>query len=302
MQVASVVVVGSVNMDLVFRSERLPAPGETLLGHGFATHPGGKGANQAVAIARLGGPVEFVGAVGADAFGRDLRAGLEGAGVGTRLLRTVEGQASGTAGILVDDAGMNSIVVAPGANGTVSADQVREACRGAEVVLAQLEIPLDAVGAIDVPKFILNPAPARDLPDSVLARCFALTPNETEAGILTGITPTDDASCLAAGNLLLDRGVQNVIVTLGARGCYWVSASGGRPFAPLAVQAVDTTAAGDAFNGALAWFVASGWELEKAILWANAVGALSTTKAGAQESMPDFGMVQTLVSEQAGFD
>jgi ribokinase len=295
MRAASVVVVGSVNMDLVFRSERLPKPGETLLGHGFTTHPGGKGANQAVAIARLGGVVEFVGAVGDDAFGVALRAGLVAAGVGVGALRTVEAESSGTAGILVDDAGMNSIVVAPGANGRVSAEQVREACQGADVVLAQLEIPLEAVAAIDVPKFILNPAPARPLPDDLLARCFALTPNETEAGILTGITPTDDASALASGRRLLEKGVENVIITLGARGCYWVSARGGRHFPPLAVQAVDTTAAGDAFNGALAWFVASGWEFEKAITWANAVGALSTTRRGAQESMPEFGAVQARV-------
>lgn len=278
----SVLVVGSANMDLVFRTARMPQPGETLLGGQFATHPGGKGANQAVAIGRLGGAVRFVGRVGRDGFGESLRHSLVEAGVSVEHLRVSEAP-TGTAGIFVDDAGQNMIVVAPGANGEVTPEDVFAAMQTpADVVLAQLEIPLAAVAAAaSAERFILNPAPACPLPDGVLARCFALTPNESELAALTG-----GADLSAGCARLLDLGVENVIVTLGERGSYWASRAGGRSFAAPVIQPVDTTAAGDAFNGALAMFLAEGRELANAIPLANCVGALATTRAGAQGSMP----------------
>ncbi len=284
----SVLVVGSANMDLVFHTARMPIPGETLLGGQFATHPGGKGANQAVAIGRLGGVVSFVGKVGLDVFGTALRQSLTAANVDVEFLRTSEGP-TGTAGIFVDDGGRNMIVVAPGANAEVSPQEVLHAIQavGASVVLAQLEIPIEAVAAaVTAERFILNPAPACPLPDTLLARCFALTPNESELESLTGIAPTDDSVILRASKYLMDRGVLNVVVTLGEKGSSWVSAAGGRHFDAPAVTPVDTTAAGDAFNGALAMFLAEGRDLENAIPLANCVGALATTRAGAQESMP----------------
>ncbi len=285
---ASVRVVGSANLDLVFRSARLPRPGETILGREFTTHPGGKGANQAVAIGRLGGDVLFVGCVGADVFGETLRQSLADAGVRMEALSVEPDVATGTACILVDDEGMNSIVVAPGANDRLTPLRVRQAAMPeAAVVLAQLEVPLEAVEtAAEAKRFVLNPAPARALPGALLARCEVLTPNELELEALTGVAATDDEACGQGGRKLLDQGVRNVVVTLGARGSYWVSPAGGRHFPAPRVEAVDTTAAGDAFNGALALFLAEGRDLPNAIALANCVGALSTTRPGAQASMP----------------
>lgn len=292
-----VLVVGSANMDLVFRCARIPRAGETLLGGEFSTHPGGKGANQAVAIGRLGGAVVFVGAVGSDSFGAELRASLAGSGVDIQWLTTLPELATGVAGIVVDDAGMNSIVVAPGANGGVTPSRVSEALRetGARVALAQLEIPLDAVEAASAAeRFILNSAPARALPSELLARCYLLTPNETETEGLTGVYPDSEEECLRAGHLLLDQGVRHVVITLGSRGSYWVSSGGGKAFPAPGVEAIDTTAAGDAFSGAMAMFLAEGRELSNAIPLANCVGALSATKLGAQESMPTLGELRRL--------
>ena len=281
-------VVGSANLDLVFRSDRLPIPGETILGRGFETYPGGKGANQAVAVGRLGGEVAFSGCLGSDAFGDELRAHLQAAGVRVDFVARVP-VPSGTAGILVGAAGMNMIVVAPGANALVTEAQVAKALAecNPSVTLCQLEIPMNAVReASRATRFVLNPAPAAAVPDEILKRCYVLTPNESELQSLTGIEPVDLESCGRAARMLLDRGVQNVVVTLGARGSYWESAQGGCHFPAPPVNAIDTTAAGDAFNGALAMFLAEGRPLEDAIPLANCVGALSATKPGAQSSMP----------------
>lgn len=285
-----VTVVGSTNLDLVFVSANLPRPGETLLGGDFATHPGGKGGNQAVAIAKLGGNVSFVGCVGNDANGSVLRTSLETAGVQTRSLIVDEFMPSGTAAILVDDKGSNMIVVAPGSNRGLSPEHVRQAFAREipTVVLAQLEINVDTVlAASEADFFVLNPAPACQLPESLLAKCQVITPNETETESLTGIAPSDDDSCRAASCAFLDMGVKNVVITLGERGSYWATPKQGQHFAPPSVKAIDTTAAGDAFSGALAWFLAEGREFGNAIALANCVGALSTTKAGAQPSMPE---------------
>lgn len=292
-----VAVVGSTNLDMVFHSATLPRPGETLLGGDFETHPGGKGGNQSVAIARLGGNVSFIGCIGADANGATLRASLETAGVRTDSLVVDPTNASGTAAILVDEQAMNMIVVAPGSNGSLNKDHVLDAFKKARpaVALAQLEIDLEAVrAAASAETFILNPAPARELPDDLLSLCYAITPNETETESLTGISPTDDESCMTASCVLLDKGIRNVVITLGSRGSFWASAAGGKHFAPPVVKAIDTTAAGDAFNGALAWFLAEGREFENAIGLANCVGALSTTKRGAQDSMPDLAALRAL--------
>ena len=283
-----VLVVGSLNLDFVFRAPQLPTPGQTLLGGQFATHPGGKGGNQAVTIGRLGGSVAFAGCVGDDPFGQVMTESLLGAGVDTTHLAIDPSTASGSACVLVDERGMNMIVVAPGANMSLGPDMVLAALACTpKVVLAQLEIEMTSVeAAAQAEFFILNPAPAQDLSSGLLSRCKVLTPNESELKSLTGIYPNEPSDCVAAAASLLDAGVENVIVTLGSRGSYWVSRSSGRHFQAPSVKAIDTTAAGDAFNGALALFLAEGRDMANAIALANCVGALSTTRHGAQESMP----------------
>lgn len=295
-----VLVVGSANLDFVFTTDRLPAAGETVMGTSFECQPGGKGANQAVAIAKLGGQVAFLGCVGSDNFGNQLRENLAVLRVNTDHLRTTNDAPSGTACILVDRLGMNSIVVAPGANSCVEPSQVSLALadQSYSVVLSQLEIPMDAVfAASKTDQFILNPAPARPIPKEILVNCFALTPNESELQYLTGIVPVDDDSCMRAGKSLLDLGVKNVIITLGERGSYWVSQNGGKHFLAPSVSAIDSTGAGDAFSGALAWFLAQGRDLPKSISLANYVGALATTKVGAQNSMPTLPELMVLAKE-----
>jgi len=287
-----VLVVGSANMDLVVATERFPAAGETLLGGGFHTSPGGKGANQAAAIGRLEGKVRFLGKVGPDAFGSELVSSLRASGVDTELVLTADATPSGIAVITVDAKGQNTIIVAPGSNGLLDPDDLISALdEPYGVVLTQLEIPLPTVEALAARRrpgstFILNPAPAQPLPSSLLAHVTFITPNETEAELLTGIAPVDPNACFAAACRLFDQGVENVVITLGAAGCFHATPAGGCVYPTLSVRPVDTTAAGDAFNGALAHFLAGGAEVERALLLANCVGALATTKPGAVASMP----------------
>lgn len=293
-----VAVVGSANMDLVAMCPRIPQPGETLIGSAFATHPGGKGANQAAVIGRLGGQVAFIGKVGSDSFGEQLRQSLNDARVQTEHLLQAD-TSSGIALIAVSQAGQNSIVVVPGANDCLTPLEVEHALYDVkpDVVLAQLEVPLEAIqAAAKAERFLLNPAPARALPRELLERVEVLTPNETELEILTGIFPTDDAACHRAASVLLDQGVKAVVVTLGSKGSFLANSQRAKHFDPIAVTPVDTTAAGDAFNGALAWFLAQGRDLENAIALANCVGALSTTKRGAQASMPSFEELRAVAS------
>ncbi|MFJ8665887.1 ribokinase [Streptomyces sp. NPDC093600] len=284
----SIVVLGSTNMDLVAFVPRAPARGETVTGREFRTIPGGKGANQAVAAARAGAEVAMIGAVGSDDFGVRLRAALDGAGVETDLLRTVEG-ASGTAHIVVDDEGGNAIVVVPGANGTVTTlSHGDEALIGtADALLLQLELPLSAVvaGATTARRLgvrtVLTPAPAQPLPPDLLAATDLLVPNEHEAAALTGIA--DPHSAAAA----LLRDVPEVVITLGARGSLYAA----RDAAPVTVpaprvRAVDTTAAGDTFVGALAVALGEGRPVPEALSWASAAAALSVQREGASSSMP----------------
>ncbi|GEB56798.1 ribokinase [Streptomyces gardneri] len=284
----SIVVLGSTNMDLVAYVPRAPARGETVTGRAFRTVPGGKGANQAVAAARAGAEVAMIGAVGADDFGARLRTNLEHCSVDTDLLRTAEGP-SGTAHIVVDDEGGNAIVVVPGANATVtSLSHGDEALIGtADTLLLQLELPLSVVteGAATARRLgvrtVLTPAPAQRLPPELLAATDLLVPNEHEAAALTGLTDPR-----AAAQALL-RDVPEVVVTLGAAGSLY-AARGVEPVAVAAprVRAVDTTAAGDTFVGALAVALGEGRPVPEALAWAQAAAALSVQREGASTSMP----------------
>jgi ribokinase len=292
-----VMVVGSANMDLVFQCDQIPISGETRLGHGFRSVPGGKGANQAVAIGRLGGEVVFVGKVGDDANGQALLDSLRTSGVDVSKVRIEPHIPSGVAGIIVDDSGHNCIVVAPGSNARLRPDEVSDAIRACvpTVVLVQLEIPLETVLACaDAYFLILNPAPAAPLPDELLGGVSVITPNESETHALTGTPPVDEDSCAKAAGWFHDRSVKTVVLTLGELGCY--VSEGGRSaiYSPPAVEVVDTTAAGDAFSGALAYFLSEGREIWNAAPLANHVAALSAMRRGAQDSMPSFEELATI--------
>ncbi|PWK66065.1 ribokinase [Streptomyces sp. CG 926] len=284
----AIAVLGSTNMDLVAYVPKAPRLGETVTGRAFRTVPGGKGANQAVAAARCGGEVVMIGAVGADEFGVRLRSALTAARVDTAALRTVEG-ASGTAHITVDDEGGNSIIVIPGANAAVTGleagDEARIAAAGS--LLLQLELPLSAVLAgaraarAHGVRTVLTPAPARPLPAELLAATDLLVPNEHEAAALTGLTDP-----LQAAEALLAE-VPEVVITLGAAGALY-AARGAEPLSVPAprVRAMDTTAAGDTFVGALAVALGEGRRMPDALRWASAAAALSVQRPGAQDSMP----------------
>ncbi|MFG3286422.1 ribokinase [Streptomyces sp. NPDC048111] len=287
-----ITVLGSTNMDLVAYVTTAPRSGETVTGHEFRTVPGGKGANQAVAAARAGADVAMIGAVGTDEFGGRLRTTLEGAGVDIDLLRTIEGP-SGTAHIVVDRDGGNSIVVIPGANGSLTSlsHADRAVIAEARSLLLQLELPMSAVmeGAETARRngvrTILTPAPAPEqpLPAQLLAATDLLVPNEHEAAALTGITGDPERAARALLAL-----VPEVVITLGARGCLYASRTRPEPVAVLAppVTAVDTTGAGDTFVGALAVALAEGREMTGALAWASTAAALSVQRPGAATSMP----------------
>jgi ribokinase len=307
-----IVVVGSINLDLVTSVARLPTVGETLTGQQFATYSGGKGANQAVCVARLGGNVSMVGRLGEDPFAVELRENLQAAGVQTDSVENVTGP-SGTAIILVTSEAANSIIVVPGANASLrpeDLDRCEALFRDASIVLCQLETPLDTVEQVGritqrlgIP-FLLDPAPAFALSPSLLRTVTWLTPNESECRILLhslGHPPRATESDLpaeTAAKLLLDAGVRNLILKLGSRGFYIA----GRDVEPtyvssFQVEAVDTTAAGDAFNGGFAYALAHvGLDPLSAAHFANAVAAISVTRAGAQSSMPQLAEVQALLA------
>jgi ribokinase len=298
-------VVGSSNTDLTIRVARIPRSGETILGGQYASAAGGKGANQAVAAARAGGSVTFVARLGQDALGAAALAGFAAAGINTRHVVRDPAHPSGTALIIVGRHGENCIAVASGANSHLTPADVRKAAdafRHARAVLVQLEIPLPAVetavrlaAAAAVP-VILNPAPARKLPARLLPKIFLLTPNETEAEILTGIRVRDEASAARAAERLRARGVQNVIITLGARGA-WISSPAvcGR-IPAFKVKPVDATGAGDVFNGALAVALAEGKSLLDAARFAAAAAAISVTRRGAQPSIPVRAEIEKLLA------
>jgi ribokinase len=291
----SIVVVGSSNTDMIIQLARIPRPGETLLGGAFTSAAGGKGANQAVGAARAGGNVTLVARVGKDVLGAEAVAGFRKDGINVDFVSTDKTAPSGVALIFVGKDGQNSIAVAGGANARLSPADVKKAAkaiRGAAVLVAQLESPLDTIAAAaaiaakaGVP-FILNPAPARALPDDLLKLTSILTPNETEAELLTGVKVKDDATAAKAAAKLLARGVGPVILTLGARGAFVANATAAQVVPGFKVNAVDTTAAGDTFTGALAVALAEGKTLPAAIRFANAAAAISLTPLGAQPSAP----------------
>lgn len=291
----NILVVGSSNTDLIAKVPRLPGPGETILGGEFSTAAGGKGANQAVGAARAGGAVTFVGCVGNDNFGERAIAGLIRDRIDVNYLRRDERQPSGVALIFVSADGENSIAVAPGANARLSPGDMKQAQPAfarAKVLLMQLETPLRTVltaaklGVRHGVMVILNPAPARPLPEALLRCVSILTPNESEAGFLTGIKVTNLATAGRAADALRSRGVETVIITLGSRGALVANRQGHKRIPGFRVNAVDTTAAGDIFNGALAVALAEGRALIEAVRFANAAAAISVTRLGAQPSAP----------------
>jgi ribokinase len=290
----SVVIFGSINMDLVVRAPHLPSAGETLIGRTFFTAPGGKGANQAVACARLGAHARMIGRVGDDVFGGALRQSLRGYGVDVAGVSTQPGP-SGVAVIAVDDAAENTIIVVPGANATIGAADLAlldAALAGARVLLLQLEVPLDAVvAAARLARqrgvaVLLDPAPAQPLPPELYELANIITPNETEAAALVGFPIRDMDEAARAAQALLERGARRAIVKLGSRGAYWADGATGALAPAFRVEAVDSVAAGDAFNGGLAAALDAGLPFSEAIDWGLAAGALAVTKAGAQQSMP----------------
>jgi ribokinase len=304
-----VLVVGSANVDFTVAAARLPAVGETVTGGTLLINHGGKGANQAVAARRLGADVRFVACVGDDDSGRGIRAALEAEGIGIDGVGVTADAATGTALIVVDDQGRNQIAVAPGANWRLSVEQIRSResdFAWARVVICQLETPLETLawtlgearrrGAVT----ILNPAPVREgLPD-VWPLVDYLTPNEGEAERLTGIAVRDPRSAAAAAHALRGRGVGTVIVTLGAQGVLACTAHGEIHAPARPVTVIDTTAAGDAFNGALAAAVAGDDTLEDALRFANAAAALACTRRGAQPSLPTRAEVERLLERDEG--
>jgi ribokinase len=307
-QRTAVTVVGSANMDLIVKSSRIPAVGETILGTDFFMLPGGKGANQAVAAAKVGATVHFVAKLGEDVYGNESLNNFKSVGIDTKYITRTKDAPSGVALINIDDKGQNQIVVVPGANGKLSPSDVQSSSSAIEqsaVVVAQLEIQLETVQkAAELAKkynaqFILNPAPAQALPAKLLAAVDILTPNETEASLLTGIDVTDLDSARKASAKLLECGVKAVIITMGAQGFLLTTSQQNTFVKAVKVTPVDSTAAGDAFTGSLAAALAWGKSLEEASEFANFVAALSVTKVGAQASMPTMKEVETFMAQKS---
>ena len=290
-----VLVIGSSNTDLIIKVARIPKPGETILGGEFARAAGGKGANQAVSAARAGGAVTFIARVGRDANGEQAMAGFAAEGIDVKRVIRDAKYSSGVAIILVDQDGENSIAVASGANDRLNPADVRRAkwaFRRAGILLLQLETPLPTVAAaIELAaacgvQVVLNPAPARPLPAQLLKCVYLLTPNQSEAELLTGVTVDNEVAAAKAADQLLARGVKNVIITMGSRGAF-VAGKDLRQMIPgFKVKAVDATGAGDIFNGTLAVALAQGWSLLEAARFACASAAISVTRFGAQPSAP----------------
>ena len=290
-----IIVIGSSNTDMVIKTEKLPAPGETILGGKFLMNPGGKGANQAVAASRLGGKITFITKRGNDLFGNQAVGLLMREGVDTQYIVKDPELPSGVALITVDSTGENSIVVAPGSNGNLLKEDIPSVIFDTgkfEILLLQLEIPIDTVEYSAVTasehgiKVILNPAPARKLSDNLLKHTWLITPNETEAETITGVIITDIPSAERAAELIQERGVKNVIITLGEAGAYIKSENYTGLIPGIKVKPVDTTAAGDVFNGALAVAISEGSDLKDAVIFANKAASISVTRMGAQASAP----------------
>ncbi len=289
-----IIVIGSSNTDMVVKSKSLPGPGETIMGGTFFMNAGGKGANQAVAAARLGGDVLFVAKVGNDIFGRQSIDGFKKENVNTDFVLIDEKNPSGTALIMVNEEGENCIVVAPGANAHLlptDIEQVKE-INEAEIILMQLEIPMITIASVSkkakaiLQKVIVNPAPAQNLSDEILNGLFLITPNETEATFLTGIKVYDEITASQAAEIFLRKGVQNVIITLGKQGAYFQNNTQSFKINAPVVQAIDSTAAGDTFSGALVVALTEGLDWENAVKFAVEAASISVTRMGAQSSIP----------------
>jgi len=293
--VPKIVVVGSVNMDLIVKLKKLPVVGETVIGGIFKMSPGGKGANQAVAAAKLGAESYFIGRIGDDEFGKALMTNFERNKVNTNYVVVDREAHTGVALIMVDQAGKNLIAVASGANSKLSIEDVERAkdlIEKASILLLQLEIPIEVVqhaafmAKRSGSKVVLNPAPARPLSKKLLSLVDVLVPNEVEAEVLTEISVKNQNSLVEAGKKLLEYGTGAVVLTLGEKGAFLIDKEGYDLVQGVKVEAVDTTGAGDAFCGALAFALASGKSLKEAVFFANCAGALATTKIGAQEALP----------------
>jgi ribokinase len=303
MKTPNIVVVGSLNMDLVTTTQRRPAPGETLIGDSFAMFVGGKGLNQAIAAARQQTNVTMVGRVGGDDFGTRLRETLQREGINDQYVLTDESVSSGIATIVIDGDGDNNIIVVSGANGQLSPADIEAATpaiQSADLLMLQLEVPLESVlRAAQIARaagvrVMLNPAPARELPDDLLKLVDIITPNETETALLTGIQIDNDQAADQAADALLDRGAAAAVLTLGARGALLADAQQHLRIPGYQVKVVDTTAAGDAFCAGLVAELGRGASLSDAIRHANATGALATTKLGAEPAMPQLNDVLAL--------
>ncbi|SHF52206.1 ribokinase [Vibrio gazogenes] len=305
---SKLVVLGSVNADHVLRVPTFPRPGETLHGHDYQVIPGGKGANQAVAAARLGADISFVASVGDDPFGVNIRESFKLDGMDISGVKIQPDCPTGIAMIQVTDSGENAICISSEANARLTAESLDSdltRIQQAEYFLTQLETPLEGVirGAQTAKaastQVILNPAPARSLPDELLSCVDMITPNETEAEVLTGVAVTDESSAARAAAVLHEKGITTVLITLGAKGV-WLSESGQGTLIPgFRVDAIDTTAAGDTFNGALVTGLLEGLSMQHAIRFAHASAAISVTRFGAQTSIPARQEVDTFLAQQA---
>lgn len=290
----NICVIGSLNMDLVVNVDIMPKPGQTIIGSNFKEVPGGKGANQAVAMARLNGNVSMIGKVGEDGFGQTLINSLKNDKVDTTYIQTAKG-ATGVALITVDKNAQNSIVVSPGANFEVKEDDIDnniEAIKNSDIVVLQLETPLNTIKyalnkAKELNKYtILNPAPAVKLDDEIIKNVDLLTPNETELEIISGVSIETEEDIQKAAQIMIEKGVKELIVTLGSKGSLYINKEKSMFKKAYKVEAVDTTAAGDSYTGALAVALSQDKNIEDAMDFASKVGALSVLKEGAQSSLP----------------
>ncbi|NOS54724.1 MAG: ribokinase [Cyclobacteriaceae bacterium] len=298
----TIFVIGSANTDMVIKMDRLPKPGETILGGSFLMNAGGKGANQAVAASRMGGNVTFIAKIGNDIFGKQTTANLKNENIKTDFVFVDEESSSGTALIMVNSEGENCIAVAPGANAKLSPTDIDmvSSLDTADVILIQLEIPMQTIVTIAQrakqlgKRVILNPAPAQFLPDKLFANLFLITPNETEASLMTGVKVIDEDSAAKAATFFLAKGVENVIITMGKEGAYFQNKYSKMKIAAPVVKAVDTTAAGDTFSGSIAVALTENMEWESAIKFAIQAASISVTRMGAQSSIPYRKDIQTM--------
>ena len=300
-------VLGSINADHVISVPHFAKPGETLTGYGYHINYGGKGANQAVAAARLGAQVSFIGCIGDDDIGREMKRAFEKDGIDTQAIVSVSDETTGIAMIQVTDSGENSIVISAGANAALNESLVEAFSRQiieADYLLMQLETPLNAIiKAAKLAKqqgtrVVLNPAPAQPLPDELLAHVDIITPNETEAELLTGVTVTDEKSAVESARVFHAKGIPTVLITLGSKGVYVSEQGNGRIIAGFRVEAKDTTAAGDTFNGALITALLEHKPMAEAIRFAHAAAAISVTRKGAQPSIPSRAETLAFLAQQ----